>query len=139
MDPSQPNDHQQQPPVAAPPTGQPPVTAPYAQQTVPYPAPSQPTDPAARARVNKLKFRWGLIALIGPTALLIITLTAYAVINFALSTNTTSTMDSSTMFASTAPITTVVNIILFVVSAVVVLTWLPGIIAGIVLLATRKR
>ncbi len=121
MEPTQPSEHQ-------------------APKAAPYPAQAQPVDPAARARVNKLKFRWGLVALIAPTALLIISMIAYAIINYAISTTaTSSSMASGTTLANPSPLVTIINIILYLAAAVGMLTWLPGIITGIVLLATRKR
>ncbi len=77
---------------------------------------------------NKLKLIWGLIALIGPTALIIISIVVYAVVNVTIAST-----------GGSSGISTVANIILFLVGAVATLTLFPGIIVGIVLLATRKK
>ena len=79
-------------------------------------------------RTNRLKLVWGLISLIGPTALIIIALLGYAVANFAFAS-----------FEQPSQAKTILNIVMFLVGAVSVLTWLPGIIVGIILLATRKQ
>ena len=68
-----------------------------------------------------------LVLLIGPTALLIITFILYAISNLAFGVETTPQPVGAV----------VVNIILFLTGAVGVITWLPGLIAGIILL-TKK-
>ena len=67
----------------------------------------------------------GLWLLISPSALLIATILLYAIVNFvAGGTNTT--------------VAAVFNIFLYLLGVIGVITWLPGIVIGIVLLATRK-
>ena len=69
----------------------------------------------------------GLWLLIAPTALLIVTFLLYAIINF--------------VFFSVGGndiARVILNVLLYIAGVIGVLTWLPGIIVGIVLLATRK-
>ena len=81
-------------------------------------------DTATIESTNKLKFTWGLICLIAPTALLIITIVFYAIAQVV-------TGDLSTA-------RTVINVLLFLLGSLAVFAWLPGIVVGIILLATRK-
>lgn len=87
------------------------------------------------AKTNKKKLIWGLICLLGPTLLLVITIFTYAVVNFLIA----DTAQSSSELFTTSPLGATFNILMFLVGALVILTWLPGIIAGIVLLATRRK
>ncbi len=91
----------------------------------------------ALKRTNHLKLVWGLVCLIAPTALLILTIIIYAISNFVTSTTSTP-VSSDDLFGSTGPGHTIVNVLLFLMGALVTVTWLPGIIVGIILLATRK-
>lgn len=93
------------------------------------PQPVTPQDAAAIQKSNKQKLTWGLVCLIGPTVLLIGSLLLYAIINFIFSGSPTD---------ETGPLKTIINVILFLIGVVVTLTWLPGVIVGIILLATRK-
>lgn len=112
-------------------------------------------------RSNAQKLRWGLICLIGPTALIVVSLILYTLVNFALSATTTVESkpyavdctgsevsgaclsetqpdQEAELFGNTGIGKTVANVALFLVSALAVATWLPGIIVGIVLIANRK-
>jgi len=92
-------------------------------------------DPAVQ-RTNKLKLIWGLISLIGPTALIIASLLLYAIFNYFYGMTAGS---SDELFgAAPSPFMTLINILLYIVGMISVITWLPGIVIGIVLLATRK-
>ena len=95
------------------------------QQTLSY----SPEHIAAIRKSNQTKLIWGLICLIAPTALLIVSILLYAVFNFV----------SGGYNSSGGMVTTIINIIMFLAGAISVLTWLPGIVAGIVLLATRQK
>jgi hypothetical protein len=75
--------------------------------------------------------------LISPTALLITTFILFAGVNFLFILLAPMPADGEAV--STAPIgSTIVNIILFVFGTIGVISWLPGLITGIVLLATKK-
>lgn len=107
-------------------------------QTTP-PVPAQ-IDSAQVSKANKLKTIWGIICLVGPTALIIISLIAYAILNFALGTTWGYSHGySGNIATSPSMVQTIGNIALFIVAAIATLTWLPGIVIGIILLATRKR
>jgi hypothetical protein len=99
-------DQQQQPPAYHPPAGQPVATV------------------AASNNTRKIAALW---LLIGPTALIVVSIVLYAIVNFATAGS------PSPAFSS------IVNVILFLVGAISTLTWLPGIIIGIVLLTTQKK
>lgn len=92
---------------------------------------------ADHGRTNRLKLIWGLVCLIGPTALLIVALLVYAIANF-IAAGTTSGSGGDDLFGEPSPGETIANVVMFLVGTVSVLTWLPGIIVGIILLATRK-
>ncbi len=103
--------------------------------------------------------------MIGPTALLVVTLIAFAATNFISATSQPSRMDTSYctdldnntslqngisapsnvtcnpsgLFDETSPVNTIVNVILFVAGAAVSITWLPGLIVGIILLNTKPK
>lgn len=112
------------------------------------------TQIAALKRTNHLKLVWGLVCLIAPTALIIISLLFYAVFNFVFSTGAPSSTECPTidgivqgancfpaddsLFGESNLARTITNVILFIVGVFSVLTWLPGIIVGIILIANRK-
>ena len=77
--------------------------------------------------------------MIGPTALLIATFLAYAVVNLMFASAVTTATNETTLFAEQSPIQSIINVLLFLVGAIGSLTWLPGLITGIVLLATPKK
>lgn len=90
----------------------------------------------AVAKANKTKLIWGLICLIGPTVLIIATILGYALVNFLVGSTTQPTGDDG--FAQASLFVTATNIIMYLVGTIGVLGLLPGIVIGIVLLATRK-
>jgi uncharacterized membrane protein len=112
----------------------------------------------ATIKSNKRKLIWGLVSLIGPTALLIGAILLYALINFFYAAAEPAVVtgpgvdcmnnpyagvcapqsENESVFADQGPVRTIINVILFLVGALVVITWLPGIIVGIILLASRK-
>lgn len=94
--------------------------------------------------------------MIGPTALLIGVFILYAIVNWVVVGIDTSSSDPSvrcpssvsggitsctpeSQFNETPLIVTLMNVALFIVGSVFVLTWLPGLIIGIVLLATKPK
>lgn len=79
----------------------------------------------------------GLWLLIAPTATIILSFVAFAVVNWIAST-TTPAPAGDTLFNETPMWSTIVNVILYIVGVVGVISWLPGLIVGIVLLATKK-
>ena len=76
--------------------------------------------------------------LIAPTGLVILTFSLFAVLNLVFNPTMWPTADTAE-FASTPLLITIANITLFIMGAVGVTAWLPGLIAGIVLLATTKK
>ncbi len=93
-------------------------------------------DVEAVRKSNRRKLIWALICFIGPTALIVISLLAYALVNF-ITMSTVEVSDEG--FGATSPFHTIVNVLLFLAGAISVATWLPGIVVGIILLATRTR
>lgn len=77
-----------------------------------------------------------LLLMVGPTALLIVSIIGYALVNFLFSMTTAS---SDTLFAQPSTLQMLINVLLFVVGAIVVMTWLPGLVIGTVLLVTKKK
>ncbi len=104
-----------------------------------YP-PTQPTYTPEQVeqirRTNKKKLMWGIICLVGPIGLLVVTILGYAIINFI---SGAAAPDSTGGFGEVSPAKTIGNVVLFLTGAVSVLTMLPGIIGGIILIATRKK
>lgn len=90
-------------------------------------------------KANKLKTAWGIICLVGPTALVLISIVAYFILHFATGGTWQYAHGDSELFPDPPLIRTIGTILLFIVGAIASLTWLPGIIIGIVLLATRRR
>ena len=86
-----------------------------------------PQVPAQQRKITG-RTKLALWLMIGPTALLIVTFAGYAAVNLAFS----GTVDES-------PIKVVLNVLLFLVGVISVVAGLPGLITGIVLLATPKK
>ncbi|HEV7952222.1 MAG TPA: hypothetical protein VGO98_02505 [Candidatus Saccharimonadales bacterium] len=101
-----------------------------------YQPPAEQIAPVAPAK-NKRKIL-ALWLLIGPTALIVGSLILHAIANFILSSTTPAPTEGE-MFGPQSPIQSVVNVILFAIGAISVITWLPGIIIGIILLTTQKK
>lgn len=99
--------------------------------------PQSVTEPQA-APASKRQFIWGLVCLLGPTALIVVSILIYALVNF-IATSSTPAPTSAELFTQPSPVTTVMNVILFIVGGISVIAWLPGVIIGIILLATRKK
>lgn len=77
--------------------------------------------------------------MIGPTALIVATLILYGVVNFLLGATAPESTADPALLTEQSPLRSVANIILFFIGATSVATWLPGMIIGIVLLATGKK
>lgn len=101
------------------------------------PAPTRLTQPAPASRSRKLKI-WGIVLLVGPTALFVLTTILYAFVSL-ISPAPVPTQDSSALFGEEPNSTSIANTILFLIGTVSVLTWLPGIIIGVILLGKSKR
>lgn len=74
--------------------------------------------------------------LIGPTGLIIISVIIIAIANLAFSA-TVPEASSSSLFGEQNPAQTFVNVIMYIVASLAILAWLPALITGIVLLATK--
>lgn len=120
MDPQQ----QNQPPATPPPISPPQVPT-YAPPT----APSEEAKPKSHTKL-------ALVLLIGPTALFIVTIICYAVMNLIIGSPETNT--AGELFNEPSPVKTVLNVLLFLVGTISILAWLPGVIIGIILLAKKK-
>ncbi|HMH70325.1 MAG TPA: hypothetical protein VK502_02910 [Candidatus Saccharimonadales bacterium] len=93
----------------------------------------QPETPVELPKKSHKKL--ALILLIGPTALLIVAILGSAIANVLAGSPEP---DPSTGLFAENPVKVVTNVILFLVGTITVITWLPGIIIGIVLLAKKK-
>lgn len=115
---------------------------PYQLPQAPPPTPEQlssmanysyaPDQIAQLRRSNKRKLVWGLICLIGPSAAIIVSVLLYALIGYFTSLAADSSLTEPSAGRSIA------NIIMFLIGIVSILAWLPGMVVGIILLATRK-
>ncbi len=67
--------------------------------------------------------------------------THYAILNFIAGSQEAAQVASDSLFAEAgpSPLHTIGNVLLFLVGAIAVMTWLPGIIIGIILLSTRQK
>lgn len=100
----------------------------------------QPADsPASTQQRTHKRTVIALWLMIGPTALIVATIILYAVVNFLFGATTPAPTSDAALFAEQSPLRNIVNIILFLLGATSVATWLPGMIVGIVLLATGKK
>lgn len=88
---------------------------------------------------NKLSGRTkgALWLLIGPTALLILTFALFALTNW-ISVSTMQAPTAGELFGSQPVWVPIVNVILWLVAVLSFIAWLPGLIIGIILLATKK-
>ncbi|MFZ2126248.1 MAG: hypothetical protein WAV04_01935 [Candidatus Microsaccharimonas sp.] len=77
--------------------------------------------------------------MIAPTALFILGFIGFAILNWIGDAATPVPSSDGSLFAETQPTTTAGNILLFATGLIAFLTWLPGLIIGIVLLATQKK
>lgn len=75
--------------------------------------------------------------LIGPTVLIIFSVFGFAIVNWIFNPTMWPTADTAP-FAPTPIGISLINILLFFSGLAGVLTWLPGLVIGIVLLATKK-
>lgn len=87
------------------------------------------TTHSKKSTYNRKKIVWGVVCLVGPLALVVVSLLLYAIVNFVVGSSGT----------EQSIVTTITNILLFLVGAVSVVTMLPGLIVGIILLATSRN
>jgi len=98
------------------------------------------TLPQLPAQQRKMtgRTKLALWLMIGPAALLIVSFIGYAIINW-IFMSAPAAADSTGLFTAESPAKVIFNIIFFLTSAIGVITGLPGLIIGIVLLATPKK
>lgn len=95
-------------------------------------------QPASAVRTPRRKIT-GIWLLVGPTVLLIFSIAAYAIANFAFNSSLSMDGGSGELFGQQSIAITITNIALFITGTIGVIAWLPGIIIGIVLLTTQKQ
>ncbi len=78
---------------------------------------------------SRTKIVWGIVCLVGPLALIVVSVLLYAIIS----------LIPGGAQSDESVVRTISNVILFIVGAFSVATILPGIIVGIILLATSKN
>jgi hypothetical protein len=101
------------------------------------PAPVSTPAPAPRTKMSG-RTKLALWLLIGPTALFIATFVIYALVNLLTTVVIPPTApEPGSLFGPTPVGLVIMNVILFIVGVITVITWLPGLIIGIVLLATK--
>lgn len=86
-----------------------------------------PAQPKKSARTI-----WAIVCLAGPTALLVFTFVVFAVVNWTLGSVSPGTYADGPIM-----VRTIINIVLWFLGVIATLSWLPGIIVGIILLATK--
>jgi hypothetical protein len=100
---------------------------------------AQPVTPVADNTVAKSNRKRTILALwlmIGPTALIIVSVLGFALVNYITAQTAP---EAGALFSEPSAGPSAMNIILFIVGAVSVMAWLPGLIIGIILLATKKK
>jgi hypothetical protein len=75
--------------------------------------------------------------MIGPTALLALVFIGFAVVNL-IAVSTSSAPAASDLFGTQPAWTSIVNAVLWLLAVLSFIAWLPGLIVGIVLIATKK-
>ncbi len=88
---------------------------------------------------NRQRLLWGIVCIIGPGLLFVLTILAYALINFITASNTPAAPTESDLFVEPSPGRTAANIVLYLVGTLSALAFIPGIIIGIILLTKRKK
>ncbi|MNH50433.1 hypothetical protein D3C73_20470 [compost metagenome] len=97
----------------------------------------QPIGAAQSPRRNTRKIT-AIWLLVGPTALIVFSIAAYAVANLIFNSGVNMQNNNAELFGQQPVAVTIINIILFITGLLGVIAWLPGIIIGIVLLATKR-
>lgn len=92
--------------------------------------------PTVRKKMTP-RTKLALWLLVAPTGLLIVTFVLFALINF-LTTLLTPIVPDGELFGPQPIGLVIANVIFFIFGAISVISWLPGLITGIVLLATKK-
>ena len=103
--------------------------------------PTQLAAPIARKKMTT-RTKVALLLLIGPSALLFITMLGFTLVNVVFGIAIPN-QDSAFMPNPYDPIipevvTRILNMFLYACASIGILTWLPGVITGIVLLVTQK-
>ena len=107
-------------------------------QQNPTPEPT-PTPAPVHSKKRSKRTIVAIYCLIGPTALLIGGFVLFAFLNLILNAVIPpAPLTGSELFGQDPAWRTILNVLGFLVTAIGFLTWLPGIIVGIVLLATAK-
>ncbi len=104
----------------------------------PAPVVATPVQPQAQpvvAHSSKARTVWGIVLLTVPTILFVLAIILSAVSNYAF---VQETAQDGSLFAETSAAQAIINIFVFLFGLVAFLSWLPGIIIGIILLATKK-
>lgn len=121
MNPQEPQQQNYQPPVAP----QPPVT----------PIAPQPPQPAVAEPPQKSHKKLALWLIIGPSALFILAILLSILSGFIFN----GSASDGDLFGDTSPLKSIVNIFFFLSMLISIITWLPGLIIGIVLLAKQSK
>ena len=95
----------------------------------------QPAKPYRKNVSTRTKVALSLI--LGPTVLIAVTFSIFSLLNLVFSLTFQPTPDTAN-FAATPVFITILNVILFTIGSIGIVSWLPGIIIGAVLLATKK-
>ncbi len=95
----------------------------------------QPVRPYRKNVSTRTKVALSL--LLGPTVLIAVSFALFALLNLVFNPTFWPTPDTAN-FAATPVFITILNVILFTIGSIGIVSWLPGIIIGAVLLATKK-
>ncbi len=112
------------------------------------------TSPQPNTKMST-RTKVGLWLIIGPTALYIVLVIVFAIVNWVLLSTPSATPYCDTAYSvqegiygdgcastpsdSVGIIRTILNVVLFLGAALAFISWLPGLIIGIVLLATAPK
>lgn len=106
------------------------------QQNPQAPVEPQYTQPVVAEAPRKNHKKLALWLMIGPSALFVVTIVLYALSNFIFSAS--QPVDGE-LYGDTPILKTILNILFFLSGIVTIITWLPGLIIGIILLAKQSK
>ncbi|HEU5121865.1 MAG TPA: hypothetical protein VFT59_03385 [Candidatus Saccharimonadales bacterium] len=96
----------------------------------------QAIPPSQMPKQKKSPKKLALLFLVGPTVLILIAISIAAISNLTNST-TQSAPASGELFGDANPISAVLNVVVFLLGALGIFMWLPGIIIGVILMLNK--
>lgn len=105
---------------------------PSQEQGQPQVAAPTPASPHSKARTT-----WAIVLLAGPSALWIVVFILNIINNYVWATTMTD-LSTSSLYLEENMVHLTITVLAWILGVIAFLSWLPGLIIGIVLLATKK-